>query len=241
MNLPCAPEFGPRPSLFRRALSSVAVGAPITRTLLIVVGAALLIFAAGFAVQTVRLDGLRVQLPFVGSFGPHGWKPYALAMKKVAVRVTLERDQSEANHRQTKANYAAAAAQAQENHNAEINRIQENHSRVVEGLRSSLESARAAARARAAELRRQAVQSGSTADRASGRVQDAGPPGSEFAYEPTGCYGVPGQRSAIEQIDCAHAAQNVVDQLIALQSLIRSFPGFREVSEAGFEQLRKRE
>jgi hypothetical protein len=97
------------------------------RLFMIVTGvllAALLLF--GF-VQTVRIDGMRLSLPLIGSVGPEGWKPRAL---KAEAGIRLE----VAAHRQTKTVYREAQAEAARQqiiriamHQKEVEQINDRH------------------------------------------------------------------------------------------------------------------
>jgi len=230
MNTPPAmPDFGPRPSLARRALSAIAIGAPITRTLLIAVGIALLIGWAGFATQTIRLDGLQLRLPFIGTIGPQGWRPYALELEGEVTRVTLERDQANANHRQTKENYRAAQEEANRRQAEEVARIEREHKETINEIRHRFAAAVSGYDDRARRMREQYLQARSAAGRAPGDLPGARSPDPGLADEAPGCYGISGRRTYLAQIECDRIASNQAEQLRALQELVLSLPGVRVV------------
>lgn len=130
----------------------------LTGVKLVIAGALLLFAVVGCTTQTVRLEGLQLRLPLIGSIGPQGWKPYAEQLERDNAQVRVKLDQAEARHAASKRAYAEAqeeAARIQADaiertiaRQKEItNEVRQDYNRRIADLRSRADRLRAEARA----------------------------------------------------------------------------------------------
>lgn len=91
---------------------------------LLLTGALAALFFAGFVIQTIRIEGLRVSLPMIGTIGPKGLRAENAGLLADLDRMTARRDAAlAASKRITAANAAATRkANADETRNLETER-----------------------------------------------------------------------------------------------------------------------
>ena len=184
----------------------------------------LLVGMVACSVQTVRLEGAQVKLPLIGTVGPQGWIPYAEELEGQVVRVKLERDEANDNHRKTKANFRAAQAEAERLQREENARIEAQHRRTLNAATTRLRAERDTFRNRYERMRDHFIaRADAGSDGEAVRVpldRDSGEP-----VEAASCYGVSGRRPYLVQIKCDQIASEQASQLKALQDAVRSAPG----------------
>lgn len=168
---------------------------------------------AAATVQTVRLDGLQLRLPLIGSIGPQGWKPRALAAE-AKFRFEIEA------HKQTKDTYRQAQADAARQqtirlamHRQEVEHINEKH-------RSELRDNLAALRSRYERLLAQA-KAGAGFAGAAGTVRvPINPDAAGRTDAASGDGGFLAAREPLEQLERDWIATKQAQQLNALISWV---------------------
>lgn len=180
---------------------------------LIALGCIILIVLAG--VQTVRLEGFQIKLPFIGAVGPQGWKPYALELEAKSIRLASDLDKANAAHRETKRVYAEAQKLAQEKQQRYVESVIAKQQEISNASQARLVRDLAGVRDRAERLRDQIRRAG-----------DQGPAGTvqlpQAAGTPSASDGTPDcQRfpaaSLEEDLECRRIA---TEQAIQLDLLI---------------------
>lgn len=227
---PPAPTWA-RPSLLGRIQSWATVANPVARWAVIGVAIVAAIGWIGFATQTIRLEGAQLRLPFIGSIGPQGWKPYAEELKDEVVEVTLQRDQANANHRKTKLNYRSAQKQAQVALEEENERIETEHKEEIRAIENRHRVELAGVRDREQRMRDAYFRARTDAERLADEAREADFASAGEAAEATGCYGVSGRRPYLVQIRCDRIATEQAAQLKALQETVEAWPDLEVIDE----------
>jgi hypothetical protein len=181
-------------------------------------GLLLLLAVVGCTTQTVRLEGMQLKLPLIGTIGPKGWKPYAQELEGEVRSIRIDLELSEAKHVATKRAYLEAQEEAARQQAEMIAREVARQERITDEVRNDYNRRIAALRARADRLRAEA---GAGAEGAAGavRVSTEGEAAGR-ANATARCDEFPSPSATIE-LNCREIAEAQAMQLDALISWVR--------------------
>ncbi len=136
---------------------------------LLIVGIFAALATVGFAVQTVRIDGLQVDLPFIGAVGPQG----LIAERDAAVTAQKAAEQSLADFRAANLEATRKAKEARDNEQARLDKLTKEANDAIEKSRS-VERDRAERFIAAGGVRQNRGSTGSERSVAASEVDSAG-------------------------------------------------------------------
>ncbi|MBD2842720.1 hypothetical protein [Erythrobacter rubeus] len=179
---------------------------------------AVLLMLSGYVGWAVSVHGAQIRLPLIGTIGPEGWKPYAERLEGQVVRIRLQRDLANSNHRQTKTNYRAAQAEAERKQAAYVVRVELEKKEAIDAATFDLRRDRERIRAQYRRLLDDARSgAGGYATGETGDLRLPGDAGDRSVIaEATGCYGLSGTRPVAVQLKCDQIASDQAAQLNAL-------------------------
>jgi hypothetical protein len=167
----------------------------------------------GFVTQTIRIEGLQLRAPFIGTIGPRGLKKDAQELEGEVRSIRIDLELAEARHIATKRAYEDAQAEAARMEAERLARVVARQEEITDEVRQDYSRRIAELRARAARLQAQAR---AGAGGASGGLQlpETGDPASGID-DPAACQEIPA-RDVKTDIACRAIAEEQAIQLDAL-------------------------